>query len=352
MHAQSRRSRGVFNSRAVTASPRGFTLVELLVVIAIIGTLVGLLLPAVQASREAARRNQCTNNLKQIGLGTQNFVDAKKAFPPTYLTGIGHGTWLVVIMPFMEQTTAFDQYQAALATGQYFWLPASVRSLQVATYVCPSHRGADQLSTQGDTRTGAPGYPANIPGALCDYAICNGDGELVGMNLYYRAGNGVGVSSFVCTSPYDAARCSATTGTLKPLGGGKYTYKNWAPRRKLKHITDGLTKTFLAGEKHIYEGKDGMADYGDSSFYNDDAVVNIMRWAGPKFPLADSPISFAPTSGTVAIYPEGAIFGSRHAGIVHFVMCDGGVQPIESTIDPTTLGLLANISDGQQMPSY
>jgi len=96
---------------------RGFTLVELLVVIAIIGVLVALLLPAVQAAREAARRSQCVNNLKQIGLALHNHHDAKKMFPPGYvfLDGAGgdnmatESTWILYILPYMEAGNIYDQ---------------------------------------------------------------------------------------------------------------------------------------------------------------------------------------------------------------------------------------------------
>src|SRR5688500_7163189 len=96
----------------------GFTLVELLVVIAIIGVLVSLLLPAVQAAREAARRSQCTNNLKQLGLGMQNFHDTKKELPSGSVSAY-YGTWLPQILPFIEQ-----QQLAA----QYTFVPASITS--------------------------------------------------------------------------------------------------------------------------------------------------------------------------------------------------------------------------------
>ena len=90
-------------------SHRGFTLVELLVVIAIIGTLVGLLLPAVQSAREAARATQCRNNMKQIGLALQNYHDARQSFPyggkvPVTNSNQGNWNWRVDILPFMEET--------------------------------------------------------------------------------------------------------------------------------------------------------------------------------------------------------------------------------------------------------
>ena len=98
-------------------SRRGFTLVELLVVIAIIGVLVGLLLPAVQSAREAARRSQCMNNLKQLGLALQNHHDVKGAFPPVATFGqpgpypqrASHHTWCTYILPYMEEIATFDQ---------------------------------------------------------------------------------------------------------------------------------------------------------------------------------------------------------------------------------------------------
>ena len=94
-----------------TASQRGltgFTLVELLVVIAIIGILIALLLPAIQAAREASRRSQCANHLKQIGLAVQNYESTQRKVPPAYLSGIGHATWLVLIMPYLEESVLYE----------------------------------------------------------------------------------------------------------------------------------------------------------------------------------------------------------------------------------------------------
>jgi prepilin-type N-terminal cleavage/methylation domain-containing protein len=130
----------------------GFTLVELLVVIAIIGILVALLLPAVQAAREAARRSECTNNLKQIGVALHNYHDTHKMFPPgwipqTGMPGGGSGYawgWGTAILPFMEQASLPDQIQYGkitiyAAAGDPAILP--LMQTPIAPYRCPSDVG-------------------------------------------------------------------------------------------------------------------------------------------------------------------------------------------------------------------
>ena len=124
-----------------------FTLVELLVVIAIIGILVSLLLPAVQAAREAARRMQCSNGLKQFGLAIQNFHDTRNAVPPSRLS-CHHGTWYSELWPFLEEAsvaTAWDPVKS------YHFQPQRNIEHQVSWFYCPSRR-APQLSVEGDRR--------------------------------------------------------------------------------------------------------------------------------------------------------------------------------------------------------
>jgi prepilin-type N-terminal cleavage/methylation domain-containing protein len=134
---------------------RGFTLIELLVVIAIIAVLIALLLPAVQAAREAARRAQCVNNLKQIGLGMHNYISANSTFPPG-IKACCWGTWLVFVLPYIEQQPLFNSWNTYGSTlvgggpldGDFRYAGAvniTVSSSRVNTYYCPTDGGNQTL---------------------------------------------------------------------------------------------------------------------------------------------------------------------------------------------------------------
>jgi prepilin-type N-terminal cleavage/methylation domain-containing protein/prepilin-type processing-associated H-X9-DG protein len=148
-------------------SARGFTLVELLVVIAIIGILIALLLPAVQAAREAARRSQCVNNLKQLGVALQNYHDVNNSFPPmkggttssypsTPATNYGRGSGFIALLPFMEQGALYDQIRAGGNGSQPFgpaaWSSWTNWNVQVPSLLCPSDiRPAPSAGSVGET---------------------------------------------------------------------------------------------------------------------------------------------------------------------------------------------------------
>src|SRR3954453_23911415 len=134
---------------------RGFTLVELLVVIAIIGVLVALLLPAVQSAREAARRGQCSNNLKQLGLAAQNMHDIKGFLPPSRLgnnsadsTNINWVTWAVVMLPYIEQKPYYDLWDESPCYERH---PESTTKRAVPTYFCPSRRRPNEAFSKEST---------------------------------------------------------------------------------------------------------------------------------------------------------------------------------------------------------
>ena len=217
-------------------SHRGFTLVELLVVIAIIGTLVGLLLPAVQAAREAARATQCRNNMKQIGLALQNYHDARQSFPyggrVPVNTGQGNWNWRVDILPFMEEAAL---YTSLSLTPTSVWRSNSgvtgtrLYTATVAGFQCPSSQ-----------------FPVRYSAATSDLP-----------DLIYSSTSTVQMIDYVGVSG------AATTGFADPFGrsnqcasgvngfcgnfcrNGMLTVET----RKMKDCTDGTTSTIIVAEQ-------------------------------------------------------------------------------------------------------
>ena len=151
---------------AICRSPRasGFTLVELLVVIAIIGVLVGLLLPAVQRAREAARRSSCSNNLKQLGLACHTFLDQRQTFPPGAVGFFWDYSWIVMILPGLEEQRVYDSTKlpewSTYLTCTTGWTQlgrgantsAEMNNLRTQALVCPSNPMPRTVARSGDTR--------------------------------------------------------------------------------------------------------------------------------------------------------------------------------------------------------
>ena len=318
----------------------GFTLVELLVVIAIIGILVALLLPAIQAAREAARRAQCLNNLKQIGLAIQNFESTMK-YVPASREPCGIGTWAVQLLPFIEETAAYSQWDRTIT---YYSQRRESRTFQVAVYYCPTRRAPPQSSTLGDTVIDRSPVPENnIPGGLGDYAGVGGDGVPAWdwVDPYNpNKPNG----AFVHAGPFD--RGSGDPNISNCDGGGNEALARIKPGVivkylvRYKNITDGLSKTLFVGEKHLHQDGFGRGDYGDGSIFNSDEAFCFIRYAGPGRPLASGPMEQKGSWN----YTN---FGSWHPGICNFLLGDGSVRGISNSIDPTTLKYSASRADGQ-----
>jgi type II secretory pathway pseudopilin PulG len=301
------------------------------VVIAIIGVLVALLLPAVQAAREAARRSQCQNNLKQIGLAIQMHHDALK-FIPNSRRSCDYITWAGTIWPFLEQSNIAAQWNPAKS---YYGQLENVRQYQVATYLCPSRRSPPQISVEGDADTNGP----FTPGALGDYACNLGDVTFQGSDSPIENGimedtNGPFVAGgFVTNGTSTDSSCS----NVQP---GKI-----AIRYKLTfaQIEDGLSNVPFIGEKHVVEPYFGYKSFNDTSVYNPDYKYSFGRYGGPIAYGLGTPQDGADGSN---LTNWNKVFGGPHSGICQFVFGDGRVRPINVGIDLKTLAYLLNRSDG------
>jgi prepilin-type N-terminal cleavage/methylation domain-containing protein len=323
-------------------SPRrpGFTLVELLVVIAIIGVLVALLLPAVQAAREAARRTQCANHLKQLGLGAQNFHDIRLFLPPARLgnkpvTDMGWTTWAVLMLPYIEQQNYYQQWDL---NKVYEAHPVTVTRNAIPVYFCPSRRKPTQFFSNDSPS-----------GGLSDFAACSGTGNGDGVNASgaINPNNNLGINGAMIGSQWTA---------------NGNTLVEWKGIIRLASITDGTSNTFLIGEKHVRRlnaagtamFQMGTAD--DRSVYTSRNDNNYRRFAGKGYAAN----ALSGDIYSVARYnfvdftqmQDNRSFGSRHPGICQFVLCDGSVAAIKETINIDTYGRLANREDGEAIGDY
>jgi prepilin-type N-terminal cleavage/methylation domain-containing protein len=312
-----------------------FTLVELLVVIAIIGVLVALLIPAVQSAREAARFTQCKNHLRQIGLATLQFHDSQAAFPPARLKTRSYfevacettqPSWLVRILPFLEETSQFTRWNI---NGAYEEHADELREYVPSVYICPTRRDISQAKIASASITQTVTYPCGcggeetielIGGAVGDYGGNHGDytgGSYGDENDYWRGGNGTGV--IVSSRPM----CREGN----PSG--------WLDKVRFKNLVDGASKTFLAGEMHIPTGR--LVEVPENGpIYNGNDLPAFARIGGPGVPLANGPQdTVVPVIG----------FGSWHPGVCPFVLADGSVNAVENEVDTLVLQSYCRRSD-------
>ena len=299
---------------------KGFTLIELLVVIAIIAVLIGLLVPAVQKVREAANRMQCSNNLKQIGIAMHAHHDGKGAFPNSRLDA--RYTWMVEILPYIEQDGLFKQW--TMTSGAFNNQTQPARETPVKTYYCPSRRSAAATvvtDTMDNTTTPANGVPA-------DYAACTGDPSTGASNDYWWTDPTTNTPG--CNGIFRLANDWSTT----PSGPNR-------PGARMADILDGTSNTAMVGEKHVLQSGINTVAAGDGPAYNGDKGYSF-RAMGSNRLLARN---MTDTSNA------NSKFGSWHTDMVQFVLADGSVRGIRTSISGTTLGYLANMRDGNPVGS-
>jgi prepilin-type N-terminal cleavage/methylation domain-containing protein/prepilin-type processing-associated H-X9-DG protein len=316
-------------------SIRGFTLVELLVVIAIIGILVALLLPAIQAAREAARRSQCVNNLKQLGVAFQNYHDTYKQLPVGAYSCCW-GTWQPAILPFLEEQALADMYQflpKALPPGvpvpffddvyRYDALNLSknppirnrdVCQRRIAVLTCPSDE------PQVYTGSGGPGLGATPGVTFHNYVANFGNTNHVGSTIFASPNVQYFGSPFI----------GQDDGTAGP------NHRLFTTFRK---ITDGLSKTLMISETVQGQGGDlrGFTWWGWSAGFetfvppNGSDTDRLQNMSYCKKEIAPNP----PCAAAAGRFFYNAA-RSRHSGGVNAMMCDGSVHFVVDDVDLAT----------------
>ncbi|QDU27556.1 Type II secretion system protein G precursor [Anatilimnocola aggregata] len=287
---------------------RGFTLVELLVVIAIIGVLVALLLPAVQSARESARRMQCGNHLKQIGLAVQNYHDTYGYIP--YSRYDTRETSFLIMLPFIESRNEFEKWDL---TKTYYTQAADARERTMKFYLCPSRQRAKLTIPDGDKHQ--DGVTPHTPGGVGDYAS--------------NAGTPAGRTDYIPGMTYDSGGGVMVAVTEDNRANGPFWYRGGRPL-KFSNITDGLSNTVFYGEKHVQLNQTTQKD---SSIWNGDHSGSFKK-LGTGAPI-------------VRDIRAGGNFGSYHPAVCQFVFGDGAVKTLSVTTDLTTLDRIANRDDGE-----
>ncbi|WP_417749419.1 DUF1559 domain-containing protein [Rosistilla oblonga] len=307
-----------------------FTLVELLVVIAIIGILVGLLLPAVQQAREAARRMQCSNNLKQMGLAMHNYHDVHGCFPAgfyrrsySYSTFSGPGWgWGTMILPQIEEN---NRYEALQVNNQFASDDPTILEFSqplVSAFVCPSAPASEDLNPEFKNSSSEPSH------GLSTYKGVFGD-----LNTQYN---------------YSGDDCSYYQGSCIKGGNGIFSANS---STKFRDVTDGTTHTVMIGE--VPFGANGTRNSsGDLIQYRGAVWIGVTTGGASSNVATHQTLRGVTASGSQSsLYgingSSSYAFGSHHPGGAQFVVSDGSTRFFSETMDGVTINRIANKEDGE-----
>ncbi len=279
--------------------PRGFTLVELLVVIAIIGILIGLLLPAVQSARSAARRAQCSNNLRQIGLAMHLHQDAQKVLPPAIMQRGERSSGFIAILPYLEQGNTYNQFDLDKS-------PLDEKNVGILKQAIPVYRCPEMT------------LPRPVPDPSCDE---------------------IGApSSYALSTGSLATRYGPHNGAIIGFGPEYMTIST-------DKIADGSSNTILVGE----------LDYGIEN-WPDRCVEGVTKGGTTQWAFAYPGITWASTLGMfnsnrlVNLFEEWETFRSDHPDGAFFLMGDGSVRFVRDGTTKAVLDALATREGGEAPP--
>ena len=341
-------------------SQNAFTLVELLVVIAIIGTLVGLLLPAVQSAREAARYSDCQNRMKQLALACVNYADAKGVFPsaaivPVTATGeLGayyasstamtpKAPWSVMVLPYLDDQPRFDAFNVTSGTVTWGAIFNNDNAKNRATLQKTPNRAYQCLSDpNGMGASGTLGL--NGPVASINYYPVLGGGSVSGMSTCVYPGP---------TIPTNNPPCGSMG--WRPSSAGGVMFMN--SKTRYQHITDGTSKSLLLGETRYVQlaagtgatwnsGATGCECTWASSFYSGGGgfFTQGAIAANQLNPSVDPAIVATAPGSTGNVMDKS--FGSFHRGGAGFAMADGSVQFLVDSVPATILRSLGQVQSG------
>jgi prepilin-type N-terminal cleavage/methylation domain-containing protein len=299
--------------KRIARGSRAFTLVEILVVVAIIGMLVALMLPAIQQARESARKTQCANNLKQIGIAMHTYMLNHQAFPPGYTSKVlpdhddgGPGwAWSSMILPFIEQAALSDLVVPTASVESS--AAEAVRLSSVPIFICPSDDTFEPL--------------VEIPEKGSDNIIC----QMAASNYVGSAGT-VRPTCKLCRDAFDGM--FGRNRAIKP-----------------KELQDGLSKTLAVGERASYWSRPTLWGVVPGSKVLDNQKPGLYA-AGPAYVLGTTfhegfNIESAEDMDHATMGTFAESFGSRHPGGAFFLFCDAGVRFVWDDVDPAIMNALS-----------